>query len=130
MSNLDDFTKAYIEAALWSSNDESTPSGGVPLDRNYSVDDIAPETLARMVADCAKFQADNAEWISSEYCLTRQTPDEQAGHDFWLTRNGHGVGFWETSDWAQPASTKLDEASTAFGAVDLYVGDDGKIHGL
>lgn len=118
-TKLDTFTKAYIECALWSSMDESTPSGGEPMDRNYSVKDIAPETLEKMVADCAKFQSENAELI---------TPDlSRAGHDFWLTRNGHGAGFWD-GDWPEDAGKTLTAASKAFGQVDLYIGDDGQIY--
>lgn len=50
-----------------------------------------------------------------------------AGHDFWLTRSGHGAGFWD-GDWPEPAASTLDKASKEFGNVDLYVGDDGQIH--
>lgn len=56
---LDTFTRAYIEAALWSSTDEH----GEPLDAVYSVDDIAPETLAQMVADCEDFQTANVDML-------------------------------------------------------------------
>lgn len=42
--SLDTFTKVYIETALWSSTDESTPQGGEPLDHNYSASDISEET--------------------------------------------------------------------------------------
>ena len=45
---LDAFTLAYIEAALWSSNDDSTPQGGEPLDANYGIKDIDPDTLEKM----------------------------------------------------------------------------------
>jgi len=30
----DEFTKAYVEAALWISTDESRADGGDPMDRN------------------------------------------------------------------------------------------------
>ncbi len=50
-----------------------------------------------------------------------------AAHDFWLTRCGHGAGFWD-GDWPEPAATVLDNAAKAFGNVDLYVGDDGQIY--
>ncbi len=50
-----------------------------------------------------------------------------AGHDFWLTRCGHGAGFWD-GDWPEPAASVLTEASKEFGNVDLYVGDDGQIY--
>lgn len=125
---MNKFLRAYIEAALWSSNDEIDDSGGEPLDKNYGVDDLHPDTLAKMKADCEKFEADNAEYITDENCLTRLDADEQAGHDFWLTRNGHGVGFWETSDWQKDAGLQLTAAAKRFGECHLYVGDDELIH--
>jgi hypothetical protein len=114
------FTEAYVTCALWSSNDESTPQGGEPLDANFTVADIAPETLERMTADCAAFQAENAEDIASDV--------ERAGHDFWLTRSGHGSGYWD-GDWPEPAANRLTDAAHRFGELVLFVGDDGRIHG-
>jgi hypothetical protein len=126
-TKLDDFTLAYMEAALWSTNDESDEYGGEPLDSNYSFDDIAPDTLAEIVADCAKFQAENAEDIAGiDDIRTGQWSTEQlAGHDFWLTRNGHGAGFWDRG--LGELGDRLSEAAEKFGEVCLYVGDDGLI---
>lgn len=84
---MDKFTTAYIEAALWSSTDNSDDSGCRPLDDNYSIEDIAHETLASILEDCKAFQEDHAQDIGGNV--------EQAGHDFWLTRNHHGAGFWD-----------------------------------
>lgn len=117
---MDAFTQAYIEAALWSSMDNADDQGGEPLDANYGPGDIAPETLARMVEDCKAFQRDNAGDIAGD--------PERAGHDFWLTRNGHGAGFWD-GDWPGEAGERLTAASHAYGSHELYVGDDGLIHG-
>lgn len=116
---MDPFTIAYIEAALWSSTDESDEQGGEPLDANYGLDDIAPETLASILDDCEAFQETHAEDIGSEH--------ERAGHDFWLTRNGHGAGFWD-GDWDDDIGQRLTDASDVYGSVDLYVGDDGLIY--
>lgn len=116
---MDKFTTAYIEAALWSSTDNSDDSGGRPLDENYGVEDIAPETLSSIVEDCMAFQEVHADEIRSNV--------EQAGHDFWLTRNHHGAGFWD-GDWPDAVGEKLTEASHAFGSVELYIGDDGLIY--
>ena len=116
----DSFVDAYIECALWSSNDNSDDSGGEPLDKNYSEDDIAPESLKAMRADCdAFYKANSAD-------LSRMANDTQAGHDFWLTRNGHGTGFWDRG--LGELGERLTKASKTFRGVDLYVGDDGKIH--
>lgn len=119
---MDEFTKAYIECALWSTNDESEP-----LDANYSEDDIHPDTLAQIVDDCWLFQALHQDDICEDNNQSHHhTPAEMAGHDFWLTRNGHGAGFWD-GNWKEPAATHLDETAHQFGAFDLYV-DDEQIH--
>jgi hypothetical protein len=119
-ADLDQFTKAYIEAALWSSNDESTPEGGEPLENNYGPDDIAPETLKQIYDDCQEFQRENAD------DLAHGNP-QRGGHDFWLTRNGHGAGFWD-GDWPDDVGERLTDAAHRYGEVNLYVGDDGKIY--
>lgn len=113
---FDTFTRQYIETALWSSTD----AAGEPLTKNYSINGLAADTLSRMIRDCNKFQCDNAADIGDDL--------EQAGHDFWLTRNGHGAGFWD-GDWPE-AGDRLTAASKAFGECDLYVGDDGLIYSL
>jgi len=119
---LDAFTKAYITAALWSTNDESDPSGGDPIDDNYGPDDIAPDALAKIQSDCQAFLAANQNLISENMT------EDQAGHDFWLTRCGHGVGFWDRG--LGEVGEKLTEASRAFGECWIEVGDDGQLRGF
>jgi len=116
----EEFLEAYVEAALWSSTDESDESGGEPLDANYSADDIAPEAQKQMKADCEKFIKESGE-------LLEDADMSDAGHDFWLTRNRHGAGFWD-GDWPEEAGKALTELSHKFGEQDMYVGDDGKIY--
>lgn len=117
---LDDFLNAYIECALWSSTDNADDSGGAPLDDNFDETDIAPETLRQMQADCRDFLEANAADLAT-------IDAGQAGHDFWLTRNGHGAGFWDRG--LGELGERLSKASDAYGSFDLYVGDDGQIHG-
>jgi hypothetical protein len=78
-----------------------------------------PETLAKIEADCQAFQRDYEHDISGNV--------KRAGHDFWLTRNHHGAGFWD-GDWPEESGDRLTAASHAFGNVDLYVGDDDLIY--
>ena len=118
MNTTNKFLQAYIIAALWSSTDEATPEGGEFLDANYGPEDLAPETLAQMKADCDKFQVENASDIAGH--------EEQAGHDLWLTRNFHGSGYWD-GDWPE-AADRLTAACKKYPEVDLYVGDDGLIY--
>ena len=113
---MEEFLQAYIDAAIWSSLDDNNN----PLDENYSEDDLSEETLERMKRDCELFIELNKEDIRGR--------ESQAGHDFWLTRNGHGCGFWETDDWEEEKGERLTKSADGFGTVDLFIGDDGKIY--
>lgn len=141
---LDAFTQAYIECALWSTTDNACSegcrpalngkpeehaqdcgreTGGEPLDKNYGLEDIAPKSLAAMQDDCIQFRC-----FRGNARLLRESSlsDEQAGHDFWLTRNGHGAGFWDRG--LGDIGEMLSAAAKSFGSADLYVGDDGKVY--
>jgi hypothetical protein len=110
LASLDAFTTAYITCALWSSTDNARDDGGDPLDRNYGPEDLTIATLREMIADCRSFQHDNAADLEG-------LDTEQCGHDFWLTRNGHGAGFWDRGLGA--LGDRLSDASKPYGSVDL-----------
>lgn len=131
---IDKFTEAYMICALWTSSDSSLDYE--TLD-SFNLDDIDIETVYKMVSDCARFQAENTIdliHVPDVYCSgdshgrSRYTGLESAGHDFWYTRNGHGVGFW-SRDYDEKLRNRLDNASRKYPEFNLYVGDDGKIHG-
>jgi hypothetical protein len=118
-----EFIQGYVECALWAS---SCDTDGGSLDENYGVDDIAPSSLRSMIDDCVSFQNQHVH----DLCRGAHPdlPDYgRAGHDFWLTRNRHGAGFWD-GYWNEPAATVLTGSSRAYGESDLYVGDDGRIY--
>jgi len=123
---LDDFTRAYLEAALWSSTDDDDE----PLDRNYGIEDFAPEALVQAVEDAKTFQEYNSDDLdeAAELAPRRRewTVDEQHGHDFWLTRNHHGVGFWDRG--YGDVGDRLTKAAQAYGEVNVIVGDDGLLY--
>lgn len=120
--DVEEALEQYIHTALWSSVDENED----PFDLNYGPEDIAPEAKRQMREDVEDFLRSNQAMI-----LTwgrEGTAPSQAGHDFWLTRNGHGAGFWD-GDWGE-AGTPLSDACKPYGSCDLYVGDDGLIYCL
>jgi hypothetical protein len=123
------FVTAYIECALWSSTDESNDQGGDPLDKNFNINDLADECREAMAQDCETFVNANASDIEACEGAVKTQSDvfSRAGHDFWLNRNGHGCGFWD-GDWPEPEASRLDAAAEAFGEVNLYVSDDGRIY--
>lgn len=104
-----------------------------PMDKNYTWQSLAPETLAKMRQDCATFQALYGDTIRAaiDSGEVKCGPDfdewGRAGHDFWLTRCGRGAGFWD-GDWPEPQAEHLSDAARKCGNVDLYVGDDGRIY--
>lgn len=110
----DDFFAAYVECALWS----STGDDGEPLDREFSVEDISAECMEKMRFDCRDFWSQAGGLLCDENCKTDKW-EERAGHDFWLTRNGHGAGFWD-GDWEEPAASKLTALANKFGEVYLW----------
>lgn len=57
------------------------------------------------------------------------TAFEQAGHDFFLTRNSHGAGFWD-GEWPDDVGQRLTAASEPYGSQDIYVGDNGLLYVL
>lgn len=114
------FFNAYITAALWSSVDDN----GDPLDANYTGESIAPVTVEKMRADCQKFLTENYDLLSQVYKMADDY--SSAGHDFWLTRNGHGAGFWDRGFGY--IGDALTDRSTEFKECPLYVGDDNLIY--
>ena len=112
--------RSYLETALWSSLD-----GENPLDDNYSIEDFDTETLHKLSDMYQKF------FDINYYTLT--SPDdavptvERFGHNVWLTQNNHGVGFW---DGGYVNGDELTAEAVKLNHVDLYVGDDNKIHAM
>ncbi len=119
---LDAFTKGYIQAALWSTCDDD----GEPLDKDLDFRDLSLNCGNQMIADCRSFQESFGHlWENA----THSEIDEYAGHDFWLTRNGHGSGFWGRPEiYGEENAERLTDVSIESGEVNLYVGDDMFIH--
>lgn len=118
----DEFLKGYIDAALWTSDEH--PGIGEWTDRGgtWSHENIDPDTLACMAADCAQFVSKARKWLSSAGDAHRN------GVEFWLTRNGHGAGFWDRGYGR--TGDRLTTVAQTFGEFTLYVGDDGTIYGM
>ena len=106
--------KSYLETALWSSGDGDLEN----LDDKYGIRDVDKSALNQAKKDLTKFFAMAKKYIQGER-------DEKVAHDFWLTRNGHGAGFWDGNYEYGDELTKL---SKKFGEINPYVGDDGKIY--
>lgn len=132
----DPFTRAYIAAACDNGAEYPTGHPDADSDRDTSIspEEIHPDGLRAMVADCERFQRENAATLqaaydSGEVYTVNSTVEEQAGYDFYMTRTRAGVGFWEAGDWPEKEGEALTQAAQTYPEeVYLYTGDDGGIH--
>lgn len=110
---MDDFTRAYVHAAAWT--EDPHPGQGEYPEPDHG--ELSPAFIAQAIVDCGRFQ-----YLAGLYAA--ENP-EQAGHDFWLTRNGHGAGFWD-GEWPEPAASILTDISETFGEYYAGVFADGR----
>lgn len=127
---LTQFVSAYVECLLWA----ETGDNDEPLDANYDSTDIAPEAFDHIHTDCQQFLERAIDILDDCECMRgcgEYSKMEQAGHDFWLTRNGHGAGFWD-GDWTHEdidnVGDKLTDIAKKFPEQWPYIGDDGLIY--
>lgn len=133
------FFKAYLECAVWSSTDihpddrkpdprelaadddeseeepERDPEPKPLEDFGFSADDIAPEAVEYLKEDARSFWSEHRE-------ILKENPS-QAGHDFWLSRNGHGAGFFD-GPWGENCQP-LQKAAKMYGEENLTITEDG-----
>jgi len=116
---FDDFTCHYITAMLWAETDND----GTPLDENYDgkPGEFTDRCHNQIIADAKAFQEQYG------HLWENVATDQQAAHNFWLTRQGHGDGFWARPEIYGLNADILTNAAHSFGQFELYITDDGKI---
>ena len=124
--NLKSVITGYLDAALHLAEDM----------QDEDIEDFSMETKITAIEDCmAILQLKDTAWIGSYSSATEEERDNmtkyvknphQIGCDFWLTRNGHGAGFWDRE------LGRFGDAITAsaerFKTLDVVVGDDGQLY--
>lgn len=106
---MDAFVRSYLETAAWAED--------AAADAAWS-----PEAITRAAEDCARFVAALNTAALGDWATHDHTP-----HDFWLTRNHHGAGFWD-GDYPEPDASHLTAIASGFGACQVYLGDDGALY--
>jgi hypothetical protein len=101
------FIQAYLEAIDFTeTGDTDQPAAGTQFYHLF---------LRDSMIDCLSF-------FSRVSCYLEDSELARAGHDFWLTRNGHGAGFWD-GDW--PVYGDLfTKIAKGYGEVDAHYGSD------
>ncbi len=127
----------YVDAMLWAETDDD----GDPLEINYSIGNLADETIERIRRECSEFW--NLVWdidYQRNVDTSEFTEEQCLGHDLWLDPAGHGAGFWEPGRWTidgveiessdqdNPLMDASHKARGDYSTYSPYVGDDGKIY--
>lgn len=102
----------YLACAAWTGQDEQA--------------EWSQEARERATEDLRAFIADNAGVIMLARMRRPDFEDGQVAHDLWLTRNGHGAGFWDRD--LGPAGDVLAERARELGECEAYLGEDGLLH--
>lgn len=92
----------YFDAAKWT--------------EDLTVEKVQKESWNKSYNDCFKFVRsilESEEYKKASFTMdwTNQELVDSMGHDLWLTRNGHGSGFWDRPElWGDCADLFSDLA--------------------
>lgn len=124
-----EFVDGYTEALKWST---SCDHAGEEYE-DMQAFEFSPKMAGQIADECgAFFTANHADLIEAAAAYEEKgtnggTGMAYAGHDFWLTRAGHGAGFWD-GDLPKELGDRLTQASNTAGNREPYIGDDGLIY--
>lgn len=134
MTPFEYFMRGYLEAALWASSDTKTdPVTGEETQieglEGYEWGDGEAEQLT---AEARTFFDTHLTDLLSYVDRVTFNPEEgtawdYAGHDFWLTRNSHGCGFWDRNGVDEELGQRLTDAvgfGTQWPGIDLDLDDE------
>lgn len=109
--NLETIVSAYFAALFFT-------DAGEPEQKLTGEEEIPESERAAVRADVSRFLGMAGPLLGEEWT------DEQIGHDLWLTRNGHGAGFW---DRRLPNGDALSMIARRMGEVWPGLNDGGQL---
>lgn len=120
-SHLNYVTQGYLDCAEWLLDEE--------IDRDGIIG-WSDSAIARAIANCKAFRNDvgsDFDLFCAEYRVKGNYDVEECfGHDFFLTRNHHGAGFWDRN--LGDLGDRLTAAARKFGETDVCLGDNGLLY--
>lgn len=109
---------SYLETAVWADAEEGVDTDGLDFDEQSigaARNDVREfYTKTKQITDKINTREDDNFW-------------RMFGHDFWLTRNGHGAGFWDKPETYGEAGDELSDIASSMGQRYVTV-DDRKIY--
>ncbi len=105
------FIAAYFECARFTDldNESEEAAKGLPFCKTWE---------REQVIECLAFLVYAKPYLSDYGKGSYYDPYSQAGHDFWLSRNGHGTGFFDKdSYYSEPVRNWLQRKAEQFAEV-------------
>lgn len=117
--DLEAFIDGYAECMIWANTyayDENGEMGESDLyawqaPGRWALDAFTPAARESIESDCESFASGNDRDLRAAVQAGR--PADHLGHDFALTRNGHGAGFWDRG--LGDVGDRLTSAAHAYG---------------
>jgi hypothetical protein len=149
-NELNYILKGYLDCALWTEEDrlkDEQETNKLNIDFNeddtddemddfekmykrkntskqFTIEDIETNSLISTYNDIKEFIR-NAGSNAINYAI-KENGYERLGHDIWLTRNGHGAGFFD-HNYDDDIQTKLIEAGKNLKEKHLYVTEENQL---
>jgi hypothetical protein len=117
LRGLSDFERGYIDAMFFTNGDTGDDERPWLLNE-LGTRRLTRKALVRIKADCGAFLAafvSPGRTVAEVIAAQENYDEEQAGRDFWYTRQGHGVGFWCRDELAEAVGDALSRAAKAQG---------------
>ena len=111
--NIKLMLNAYLETAIWIESD------------NKDLDDKTIWNFSDESRDQARTEI---EWfLDNAGDVFDGVSDTTIAHDLWLTRNGHGAGFFDRN-YDEDVLELLEDLAKELGDICLYVGDNEELY--
>lgn len=121
---LTGIVSGYVEAIYFTEGDSVI----------HSNDDMSPDADQKVLEDCTAFldnllaKSEQKDWDKAFERFYRNNEfGEHLGHDFWLTRNRHGAGFWD-GDWPESFGELAAKISHEAGETCVYSDENCLVH--
>lgn len=147
-ADLDGTVNEALVTALWQSSEIELRRDGYTYDpesgdlvesedgpEEYDIEDFADESRAYLREEIAEFIEAYPELVTDALHRDAYAASDGTGqlgafaHDFVLTRNGHGTGFWDRQALEEGGlGRKLADAVKKRPSLEIEVSDDGRVH--
>jgi hypothetical protein len=111
--NIQAVLDSYLESLMWSSGEEFD---------EYTIYNFTERSIDSSRKDIISF-------VNQAGDLLDDYPDNMIGHNFALSRNGHGTGFFDDFESCsdEEICDELEKIASSFKNVSVFVNDDNEL---